>query len=91
MKFDFEVGEVAKRRIEFEFNQLFGRTVILIDGKEAKRNVRWFSEPLVETHDLQISDLEQVSVKIEKRRNQLLGAQYLVYVNNHLTQKHVGI
>lgn len=91
MKFDFEVGEVAKRRIVFQFNQLLGQTVILVDGKEAKRSVRWFSEPLVETHDLDIGDFEQVRVKIEKRRNQLIGAQYLVYVNNHLMQKYAGI
>ena len=91
MEFNFEVGDVAKRQIEFAFNQLVGRTLILIDGKEDIRNVRWFSEPLLETHDKEIGDVEQVSVKIEKRRNHLISAQYLVYVNNHLTHKYAGM
>lgn len=91
MRFSIEVGEVAKRRVDFAFNQLLGKTLIMVNGQEIKRNTRWISEPVVELHDFKVGERENIEVKIEKRRNPLLGAKYWVYVNNQLAQYHQGM
>ncbi|MEI7728988.1 MAG: hypothetical protein WCO56_05430 [Verrucomicrobiota bacterium] len=91
MRFTIEVGEVAKRRIDFAFNQLLGQTLIFVNGQEVKRNVRWISEPVVERHDFTVCERERIEVTIQKRRNPLLGAKYWVYVNKQLMQYHQGM
>jgi hypothetical protein len=91
MKFEIEVGEVAKERVEFSFNQLMGRTIIRSNGREVKRSVRWFSEPVVDTHVIDFAQHEKVNLTIEKRRRQLFGAQYFVYINNRLVAYYKGI
>jgi hypothetical protein len=91
MKFVVQVGEVAKQRVEFTFNQLLGRTVIRSDGRELKRSVRLFSEPLYDTHVFEFFEKERAQLRIEKRRKHLFSSEYFVYVNNRLHDFHRGI
>ena len=91
MKFVVEVGDVLKRKVEFSFNQLLGRTVIRADGREIKRNVRLFSEPLHESHVVSFGDTERIELRIEKKRKHLVGSQYSVYVNDRLRQCLRGV
>lgn len=91
MTIAFEVGESIKERIEYSFNQLMGRTVLRVNGREEIRKTRWFSEPVVDTLELELSDVEKLRVKIEKRRKLLFASQYRVYVNNHLTNCYMGV
>jgi hypothetical protein len=90
MRFDIEVGEVEKQRIEFNFNPLLGRTVIKSNGRELKKSVRLFSEPVVDTHVIQSAERERWELRIEKRRGQLFSSRYFVYVNNRLTDCYQG-
>lgn len=91
MKFVVEVGDVLKRKVEFSFNQLLGRTVIRADGREIKRSVRLFSEPVQENHVVSFGDTERIELRIEKKRKPLLGARYLVYINDRLSRCLHGV
>src|SRR5512138_2500172 len=91
MQFAIEVGNMVKQQVEFTFNQLLGRTVIRTNGREVKRSVRLFSEPLVDTHVVNLSDTERLEMRIEKRRRYLFVSQYLVYVNNRLVEVRHGV
>lgn len=91
MQIAIETGEREKMRIEFTFNQLMGRTIIRANGQEVKRQVQWFSEPLVETHDMTFDEKERVNVRIEKRRQLLFASHYSVYVNNRLVDSRQGV
>jgi hypothetical protein len=91
MKFTIEVGEVEKQRVEFSFNQLLGRTVIRSNGRDLKKSVRLFSEPLFDRHIFDFAEKERVELKIEKQRRNLFASRYFVFVNNRLTQCFQGI
>jgi hypothetical protein len=91
MRSTIEVGEVETQRVEFSFNQLLGRTLIHANGRELKRSVRLFSEPVSETHLLEFTERERVNLKIEKRRKPLLGSRYFVFINNRLTHCFQGV
>ena len=84
MNFVIEVGEVEKQLVEFDFNQLLGRTVIRSNGREIKRQVRLISEPVFESHVVDFGEYERLQLKIEKRRQSLRSSRYTVYVNNRL-------
>lgn len=91
MKIELEVGDVLKRKVEFSFNQLLGRTVIRADGREIKRSVRLFSEPVQESHVVNFGDTERIELRIEKKRKPLVGARYSVYLNDRLHQCLQGV
>ena len=91
MKFTIDVGEVERQRVEFNFNQLLGRTLICSNGRELKRSIRLFSEPTTETHVIQFNEAERIELRIEKRRKMLFASRYYVYVNNRLTQVYEGV
>ena len=91
MKFAIEVGEAVRERVEFRFDQLTGRTVILCNGCEVKRQVRWFSEPVLDIHEFDLGEREKVRVRIEKRRRYLFASRYLVYLNNRLARCFQGV
>ena len=91
MRFCIEVGEAKKHRIEYEFNQLLGRLVIKTDQQEIKRRVRWFNEPLKETHMLRLQADEPLTVRIEKERRRLLGSKCLVFLNERLFRCYEGV
>ena len=91
MKFTIEVGEVEKQHVEFSFNQLLGRTLIRSNGRELKRSVRLFSEPVFDRHVFDFADRERVELKIEKQRKQLFSSRYFVFVNDRLTRCFQGV
>lgn len=91
MRFAIEVGEVARQQVEFYFNQLLGLTVIRANGRELKKRVRLFSEPLVDAHEVELEGLERLRVRIEKHRQWLISSRYLVYVNDRLVQCFQGV
>ncbi len=90
MKFTLEVGTQERHQIEFEFNQLLGRSVLKVDGREVFRKNRWFSEPVVESFDIEISGRDQIRLRIVKERKLLVTSRYKVYVDNRLTQLYQG-
>jgi hypothetical protein len=84
MKFCIEVGEVEKHTIDFNFNQLLGQLVIKVNRQEVKRSCKLISEPLKETHVVEVQGVEQLTVRIEKERKQLLGHRCRVFLNDRL-------
>ena len=86
MKFAIEIGEREKHRLEYEFNQLFGRLRIKVDRQLFKETVRLFNEPVLEVHALEVGCQEPWSVRIEKVRKPLFGHINRLYLNNRLTR-----
>ncbi len=91
MKFNLEIGEAEKHMVEFNFDQLLGQLVIMVNKQEVKRSVRLFNEPLKETHTLQVGDGEGVSVRIEKERKLLFGQKCRVFLNDRLYKYYEGV
>ena len=48
------------------------------------RNIRLFNEPVWETHQVQVKEAEQLTVRFEKERRQLFGQKYRVFLNERL-------
>lgn len=91
MQFVIESGAQEKHVIEFTFNQLLGRSVVKVDGREVFKKARWFSEPLVDRYEFEVGQFEPVRLRIEKERKLLFGSKYRVYLDNRLTQFYQGI
>ena len=91
MKFSLQVGECEKHTIEFSFNQLFGRSVVAVDGQEVFRKKRWFSEPVQDLYEVNLEGNERIHLRIEKERGHLLASRYKVYVDNRLTHLYSGV
>ena len=91
MKFSIEVGINEKHLIEFNFNQLFGRAVLKVDGEVVFKKARWFSEPLTDRYEFEIGQFEPVRVRIEKERKLLIGSKYRVFLDQRLTQLFQGV
>jgi Fas apoptotic inhibitory molecule (FAIM1) len=90
MRFSFEIGDVEKNTVEFQFSQLFGRTVIRVNGKELRRTRRLFSEPLRDNYEFTIGEKESFAIRIEKERRLIFGSKYRVYINRRLLAVHQG-
>jgi hypothetical protein len=90
MKFSFEVGELEKHHVEFNFNQLYGTLLIRVDNKPVRRATRLLNEPIHETFDFVVGNAERWPVRIEKRRKPLFGSRNVLYVNHRLTQVFEG-
>lgn len=86
MKFSFEVGELEKHHVEFNFNQLCGTLRICVDNKPIHRATRLLNEPIHEIFDFMVGNSERWPVRIEKRRKPLFGSRNILYVNNRLTR-----
>jgi hypothetical protein len=82
---------MEKHLLEYHFNQLLGSLVIKVNHQPIKRSVRWFNEPLAETHELVIGEQEKSQIRIEKRRGVLFGQRNRVFVNNRLTGIFQGV
>lgn len=91
MKFCLEVGEIERSRIEYAFNQLLGQLCIRVNQQQVKNSVRWFDEPLTETHTLEVGRQERFTVRIEKERKLLYGQRCRVFVNNRLYKCFEGV
>jgi hypothetical protein len=90
MRFSFEIGEVERNTVEFQFSQLFGRTVIRVNGQEIKRNRRLISEPISDSYEFSVGELEPTTVRIEKQRGLIFGSKYRVMINRRLLEVHEG-
>ena len=90
MKFSFEVGELEKHQVEFNFNQLYGTLLIRVDNKSVRRATRLLNEPIHEVFDFVVGNAERWPVRIEKRRKPLFGSRNVLYVNHRLTQVFEG-
>ena len=91
MKFNLEIGEAEKHMVEFNFDQLLGQLVIMVNKREVKRNVRLFNEPLKETHTLQVGSGEGVIIRIERERKLLFGQKCRVFLNDRLYKYYEGV
>ena len=91
MKFTLELGTEQQHRVDFEFNQIFGCSVVKVDGQEVFRKKRWFSEPVVDQFEFQIGEHNGTSLRIEKERKLLFASKYRVYVDNRLTRFYQGV
>lgn len=91
MKFDIEIGDTEKHRLEYHFNQLLGSLVIKVNEKPIKKSVRLINEPVLEVHAFVVGDREKSSVRIEKERMPLLGGRNRIYVNDRLVRVFSGI
>ena len=84
MKFSFEIGELEKHQVEFNFNQLYGTLLISVDQMPIRRVTRLLNEPIQEIFDFTVGNTERWPVRIEKRRKPLFGSRNILYVNNRL-------
>lgn len=84
MKFNFEVGELEKHRVEFSFNQLCGILLIRVDNQRIYQSTRLLNEPVHEVFNFIVGDAERWPVRIEKRRKPLFGSRNVLYVNHRL-------
>jgi hypothetical protein len=91
MKFSLELGHLETHRLEFSFNQLLGRKVIKVNDLEVLRAIRLFSEPIRETHTLEIGEKEKLQVRIEKERKLLIGQKYKIFLNDRLIRLYEGV
>lgn len=91
MKFSIELGTNEKHVFEFTFNQLFGRSVVKVDGREVFKRARWFSEPLAERYEFEVGQFEPVRLRIEKERKLIFASRYRIYLDNRLTQFYQGV
>jgi hypothetical protein len=90
MRFSFEIGDTEKHSVEFEFNQLFGRTRIVLDGREIKRTRRLFSEPLRQDHEFSVDEKGALVVRIEKERQIIFASKYRIFLNRRLMSVKQG-
>lgn len=91
MKFTLEFGETDTNLLEFSFNQLLGTCVIKVNHDVVKKHTRLFSEPLQETHEVDVAGSEVWHVRIEKERKLLFGQKYRVFVNERLARVCEGV
>ncbi|HXG48586.1 MAG TPA: hypothetical protein VNO52_13245 [Methylomirabilota bacterium] len=91
MKFALEIGETEKNLVEFAFNQLLGNTVIKVNRRVVKNERRLISEPVRESHRIQVGINEKWEVRIEKKRQQLVGGRFSVFVNDRLINVFQGM
>lgn len=90
MKFTIEVGETEKHVVEFNFNQLLGSLLILVDQEPVFQSTRIFNEPEREVYKFMVGNKEKAAVRIEKQRKQLFGHRNRVFVNDRLTRVVTG-
>ena len=86
-----EIGEVEKHLVEFNLNQLAGSLLIQVDQQPVYRSKRLFNEPIRETYEFMVGQLEKSAIRIEKERKQLFGYRNCVYVDNRLTRVVEGL
>ena len=67
-------------------HQLAGTLVITVDDQPVVKKRRVINEPVEEIYELTVGDVQKNSVRIEKRRKQLLGHRRRVWINNRLAQ-----
>jgi hypothetical protein len=86
-----EIGEMERHLVEVKINQLAGTTSIRVDQKPVYRSHRFFNEPIYETYQFVVGQLEKSAIRIEKERKQLFGYRNRVYVDNRLARVYEGV
>lgn len=66
MKFSLEVGDVEKHRIDFQFNQIWGKLTIQVDGDVVLSDVIFFRTSLVMNYAFDVPGPEKLSVRIQQ-------------------------
>jgi hypothetical protein len=90
MKFKIVVGEVEKHLVEFDHNQLIGSLQISVDKQTIFKNTRLVNEPIAETYQFVVGQMEKTEVRIEKLRKQLFGHRNSVYFGKRLARVYDG-
>ena len=91
MRLNLELGQIENNLLEFNFNQLLGTSVIKVNQEVVKKHSWWFSEPLHQTHEVDVGSNEHWHVRIETDRKLLLGHKCRVFVNERLTHVCEGV
>jgi hypothetical protein len=84
MKFNLELGDTQKHKIEYQFNQLLGRLVVRLNNQEVFRRVRRFNEPRQEQLLIRADQNGAMDVLVEKQRRPLFGHRYRIFLNGRL-------
>lgn len=84
MKITFEVGEIEKHQIEYQFNALLGTLAVKVDGKVVQKHIRLINEPVHEVHALVVGQNEKHNLRFEKERTSTFTHRNRVFVNNRL-------
>lgn len=86
MKFVLEVGgDTEKHVLEYQFDALWGNTVIKVDNEEVKSSKRWFNASR-ECHALDLGRQEAINVRIEREPKFFFGHRNCVFVNDRLVK-----
>jgi hypothetical protein len=91
MRFTVQFGKSETNLLEFSFNQLMGTSVIKLNDQVVKRQTRWFSEPIHQTHFIEAGTTERWRIKIEKERKLLFGQRCRVFLNQQLAGLYEGV
>ncbi len=91
MRFSLEIGEVKRQRLEYECNELLGRLVIKLNRQVLKRRVSPFRQPAKETHMFYLDADEPTAVRIERERQRLFRSKCLVFLDDRLCGRYVGV
>lgn len=94
LKFDFTVGESEIHKVDFYFNQFWGKLFIELDGTKILKTVRFYSFNLTKEYEFDVGISEKHAVKIEITRKQFLAGfrEYnaKVYIDNVFHYKFKG-
>ena len=67
MRFSFDVGDAEKHKVDFYFNQQWGKLNIDVDGRREVDDLRLFSLKLTKVYEFPVGATEQHQVRIEKK------------------------
>jgi hypothetical protein len=73
LDFEFEVGEVERHNVAFQFDQLWGPLKISVDGKQVVRKLGMFSLRRTNRYEFSVGSSEPHQVRIDKTRKTLVG------------------
>jgi len=94
MQFSFMVGITEPHRVDFSFDQFWGRLEIKVDGLPVVDEVRTLSASLTKRYDFVVGVAEKHHVAIEKERKLLLAGlqpqQYRIFIDGQLVQIYEG-
>ena len=88
------VGITERHRVDFSFDQFWGRLKIKVDGLPVVEEVRTLSASLTKRYDFVVGVAEKHHVAIEKERKLLLAGvqpqQYRIFIDGQLVQTYEG-
>ncbi len=96
MKFSFSVGDQEKHAITYNFNQLWGKLAVEVDGKNILETVQMLKSPLStkQTTTFEVGDKEKHNIKIDKNMSPLFAGffpcKYEVFVDEKLVNTYNG-